>query len=185
MKATAIAEMKKKMDKSLESYAHELAGLRTGRASLTVFDNIKVDYYGTITPLKQLASFSVPESRQIIIQPWDTSQMAAIEKAILASDLGLTPNNDGKVIRINVPQLTEQRRKDIVKVAKRYAEECKISIRNIRRDANEAVKKLEKDKSISQDDLKKAQHEIQELTDKEIAKVDAAFTQKEAEIMEV
>lgn len=185
MKAETIAEMKKKMDKSLEAFTHELAGLRTGRASLTVFDNVKVDYYGTITPLKQLASFSVPESRQIVIQPWDLSQMGAIEKAILSSDLGLTPNNDGKVIRINIPPLTEQRRKEIVKVAKRYAEECKISMRNIRRDANEAVKKLEKDKKVSQDDLKKAQQEIQELTDKEIAKVDTALAQKEAEIMEV
>ncbi len=182
---TEIADMKKRMEKSLEAFAHELAGVRTGRASLAVFDGIKVDYYGTPTPLRQVANFSVPESRTIIIQPWDISQLGGIEKAILASDLGLTPTNDGKVIRINVPALTEERRKDLVKVVKRYAEECKVSIRNIRRDANEAVKKLEKEKKISQDDLKKAQHETQELTDKEIARADAMLAQKEAEIMEV
>lgn len=185
MKSDIIAEMKKRLDKTLETFSHEITGLRTGRASLAVFDGVKVDFYGTLTPIKQVASLSVPESRTIVIQPWDTSQMGAIEKAIMSSDLGFTPSNDGKVIRINVPPLNEQRRKEIVKVAKRFAEDCKVATRNIRRDANEALKKIEKDKKISQDELKKAQHEVQELTDKEIARIDQMLAQKEAEIMEV
>lgn len=185
MKEEIISELKKKMSKSLDAFAHELAGVRTGRASVAVFDNIKADYYGTPTPLKQLANFSIPESRLIIIQPWDVSQLQAIEKAILQSDLGITPTNDGKVIRIAIPQLNEERRKELVKLAKKYAEECRVSLRNLRRDANEAVKKLEKEKKMSQDDLKKAQHEIQDLTDKQIAKTDEVLAKKEAEIMEV
>lgn len=185
MKAEIITDIKKRMEKALEAFNHELAGIRTGRASLGIFDALKVDYYGTPTPIKSIASFSVPESRLIIIQPWDTSQLHTIEKAILTSDLGLTPSNDGKVIRINIPPLTEERRKDLVKLAKKFAEECKVAVRNVRRDANESVKKLEKEKKISQDELKKAQHEIQELTDREIAKVDGLLVQKESEIMEV
>lgn len=184
-KAEIMSEMKKRMDKSLEALTHELSGLRTGRASLAVFDNIKVDYYGTVTPIKGLASFSVPESRQIVIQPWDISQMAAIEKAILASGIGLTPSNDGKVIRISIPPLTEERRKELVKVARKYAEECKVAVRNIRRDAVDAAKKLEKEKRLTQDELKKTQDEVQGFTDKEIARADTLLTQKEAEIMEV
>lgn len=182
---TEIAEMKKRMDKSLEVLTHELSGIRTGRAAIAVFDGVKVDYYGTSTPIKQMANFSVPEPRTIVIQPWDIAQMGAIEKAIMASGIGFTPTNDGKVIRISVPPLTEERRKELVKLAKKYTEECKVSIRNVRRDANEAAKKLEKEKKLSQDDLKKAQHEVQELTDKEIAKADAMFVQKEKDIMEV
>lgn len=185
MKAEIFADLKKKMDRSLDVFTKELSGLRTGRASLAIFDSVKVDYYGNPTPIKQVASLSVPEPRTIIVQPWDVSQISIIEKAIMASGLGLTPSNDGKVIRINIPALNEERRKELVKVAKKFAEECKVSIRNLRRDANEQVKKLEKDKVISQDDLKKAQHEIQEITDKEISKVDSFLKNKEAEIMEV
>lgn len=180
-----FAEMKKSMSKALDVFGHKLAALRTGRASIALLDNIKMDYYGTPTPIKQIATLSVPESRTITIQPWDISQIGMIEKAIMASDLGLTPSNDGKVIRISIPALTEQRRKELVKVAKKEAEECKVAVRNIRRDANEHLKKLEKDKSISQDDLKKLQQEVQDYTDKQIAKTDEMLAHKEAEIMEV
>lgn len=185
MKEEIYSEMKKKMAKSVESLAHELSGLRTGRASIALVDNIKMEYYGNVTPIKQIASISVPESRTITIQPWDTTQIHAIEKAIMTSGIGLTPSSDGKVIRLSIPPLTEERRKDLVKIAKKHAEECRVSIRNIRRDSNEAIKKLEKDKKISQDDLKKAQQEVQEYTDKQIAKVDEILAQKEVEIMEV
>lgn len=180
-----FAEMKKSMSKAIDVFGHKLAALRTGRASIALLDNIKMDYYGTPAPIKQIATLSVPESRTITIQPWDISQIGMIEKAIMASDLGLTPSNDGKVIRISIPALTEQRRKELVKVAKKEAEECKVAVRNIRRDANEHLKKLEKDKSISQDDLKKLQQEVQDYTDKQIAKTDEMLAHKEAEIMEV
>jgi len=185
MTDTIFKEMKDKMDKAIDVFHRELAKLRTGRASLSIFEGVRVDYYGTPTPINQLATMSVPESRLITIQPWDASVLADIEKAIMNSDLGLTPTNDGKLIRISIPQLTEERRKDIVKVAKKVAEECKIAIRNNRRDANESIKKVEKDKAISQDDLKKAQTQIQEITDKYIAKIDDILKHKEKEIMEV
>ena len=178
-------EMKDKMDKAIDVFHRELAKLRTGRASLSILEGVRVDYYGTPTQINQLATMSVPESRLITIQPWDASVLADIEKAIMNSDLGLTPTNDGKLIRISIPQLTEERRKDIVKVAKKVAEECKIAIRNNRRDANESIKKVEKDKAISQDDFKKAQTQIQEITDKYIAKIDDILKHKEKEIMEV
>jgi ribosome recycling factor len=179
------ADIKKRMGKSIETLAHDLSALRTGRASIAILDGVNVDYYGTPTPLKQIASLSAPESRLITVQPWDISQTHAIEKAIMASDLGLTPTSDGKVIRINIPQLTEERRKELVKVARRYAEECKVSVRNIRRDANEELKRLEKDKLMTQDEHKKSQHEVQEITDRHIARIDEVLAQKEAEIMEV
>ncbi len=185
MKEEIFAEMKKRMGKAIEALAHELGALRTGRASIAILDNVKVDFYGNLTPIKGVATLSVPESRTITIQPWDVSQIHAIEKAIMASDLGLTPSNDGKVIRLNFPPLTEERRKEFVKLARKYGEECRVSVRNIRRDSNEALKKLEKDKKISQDDLKKLQHEVQEATDKQISKIDEMLSQKEAEIMEV
>lgn len=178
-------EFKERAAKSLEALHHELDGLRTGRASLSIFDHVKVDYYGTPTPIRQLATFAVPESRLITIQPWDVSQISALEKAIMSSDLGLNPSNDGKIIRINIPQLTEERRKDLVKIAKKYGEESKVSIRNARRDANEAAKKLEKDKAISQDDLKKLEKDIQDLTDRNTKAVDEIVAAKEVEIMEV
>ena len=180
-----LKEMKDKMEKAIDIFHRELAKLRTGRASLSMLDGIKVDYYGTPTLLNQLATMSVPESRLITIQPWDANILSDIEKAIMNSDLGLTPTNDGKLIRISIPQLTEERRKDIVKVAKKVAEECKIAIRNNRRDANEEVKKLEKDKTISQDDSKKKQAQIQEITDKYIVKIDDIWKHREKEIMEV
>lgn len=180
-----ITETKGRMDKALEALTRELAGLRTGRASISIFDHVQVECYGAAMPINQVATLSVPEPRLIIIQPWDATQIQAIEKAIMSSDLGLNPSNDGKVIRINIPQLNEERRKELVKVAKKYGEECKVSIRNARRDANETAKKREKEKDISQDDLKKLQNDIQELTDKEIKRVDEIVQKKEAEIMEV
>lgn len=178
-------ELKDKMDRSIDALHREIAKLRTGRASISMLDGVRVDYYGTMTPLNQLATMSVPESRLITIQPWDAGVLSNIEKAIMNSDLGLTPTNDGKLIRISIPQLTEERRKEIVKTAKKIAEECKIAVRNNRRDANEEIKKLEKDKTISQDDLKKAQTRIQEITDKHIERVDDILKHKEKEIMEV
>ncbi|WKZ31681.1 MAG: ribosome recycling factor [Thermodesulfobacteriota bacterium] len=185
MKEEIFSDLKKRTEKALEALTHELGGLRTGRASLAILDHVKVDYYGTPTPIKQIATLSVPESRTITIQPWDISQLHAIEKAIMTSDLGLTPSSDGKLIRINIPPLTEERRKDLVKLAKKYAEECKIAVRNVRRDANEGLKKLEKDKAISEDDLKKFQKEVQDVTDRQIHRIDEMVVQKEAEIMEV
>ncbi len=178
-------ETRKRMDKARSVLKEEFAKLRTGRASAGLLEGIKVDYYGTPTPINQLATINIPEPRLIVIQPWDVSQIGAIEKAILSSDLGLTPTNDGKIIRISIPQLTEERRKELVKVAKKYAEECRVAIRNIRRDANEKLKKLEKDKLISQDELKKAQQEIQKITDDEIEEINALLEKKEEEIMEV
>ncbi|MBI5886321.1 MAG: ribosome recycling factor [Deltaproteobacteria bacterium] len=185
MKEEIIAELKKKAAKSLESFGHELSGLRTGRASTALLEGIKVDSYGTLMPIRQVGTLSVPDSRTIAIQPWDTSLLHAIEKAIMTSDLGLNPSNDGRVIRIILPPLNEERRRELTKVAKRFAEECKVAVRNIRRDANEAFKKLEKEKTISQDELKKLQHDVQEQTDRQIVKVDEMLAQKEAEIMEV
>ena len=180
-----MVKVKEKMEKAIEALRHELDTLRTGRASVAMLDGVRVDYYGTPTPLNQLASLSVPESRTIVIQPWDVTQVQVIEKAILTSDLGLTPSNDGKVIRINIPQLTEERRKELVKVSGKYAEECKVSIRNARRDAIDEVKKKEKDKDIGQDDRKRAEEEVQKVTDSEIKRVDEIVEAKEAEIMEV
>ncbi|MBI1911625.1 MAG: ribosome recycling factor [Deltaproteobacteria bacterium] len=184
-KDTIFSDMKAGMAKAIDAFIHRLGGLRTGRASTTILDGIKVDYYGTITPLRQIATLNVPESRAITIQPWDISAIHAIEKAIMSSDLGLNPSNDGKVIRISIPQLTEERRKDLVKVARKEGEECKVAIRNIRREANEELKKLEKEKVMSEDEHKKAQHEVQDYTDKQIKRVDELLAKKEAEIMEV
>lgn len=178
-------ELNDKMDKSIDALHREIAKLRTGRASLSMLEGIRVDYYGTPTPINQLATMSIPESRLITIQPWDAGVLSDIEKAVMNSDMGLTPTNDGKLIRISIPQLTEERRKEIVKTAKKNAEECKVAIRNNRRDANESIKKLEKDKTISQDDMKKSQTKIQEITDKYIDRVDDILKHKEKEIMEV
>lgn len=178
-------EMRKKMAKAIEVFGAELGGLRTGRASTALLDGVKLDYYGTPTPIKQIANLSVPESRTIIIQPWDISQLHAIEKAIQTSDLGLNPSNDGKVIRINLPHLTEERRKELVKIARKFGEETKVAVRNVRRDSNESLKKLEKEKTITQDDLKKLEKEVQDFTDKQISRIDELLAHKEAEIMEV
>lgn len=185
MEDTILKELKDKIEKAIEVFHHELARLRTGRASLSMLDGIKVDYYGTPTLLNQLATMSIPEGRLITIQPWDISVLAEMEKAIKMSDLGLNPTNDGKLIRISIPTLTEERRKEIVKMAKKISEECKITIRNNRRDANDTFKKLEKDKTISQDDLKKQQGQVQDITDRYINKVDDIIKHKETEIMEL
>lgn len=174
-----------RMDKAIESLKKDIAGIRTGRASLGIFEGITVDYYGTPTPINQVATMSVPESRLIIIQPWDPKMIAEIEKAILKSDLGLNPSNDGKIIRIAIPPLTEERRKQIIKQVHKRVEEAKIAVRNIRRDSNDEVKKLEKEKKMSEDDAKKTLEEIQKLTDSYIKRTDEINSHKEKELMEV
>lgn len=184
-KDTVLLEAEERMEKALMSLDKDFTKLRTGRASATLVDGVKVDYYGTPTPLGQMASVSVPDSRTITIQPWDKGGFASVEKAILKSDLGLTPVNDGKIIRISIPALTEERRKDLVKVSRKYTEEAKIAVRNVRRDANEQLKKLEKDKSLSEDALKKATEEVQKLTDKFVADTDKRCLAKEKEIMDI
>ena len=173
------------MDKTIDILKKDLASIRTGRASIAVFDGIMVDYFGTPTPLNHVATLSVPESRLITIQPWDPKTIPDIERAIQKSDLGLNPNNDGKMIRIAVPQLTEERRKEIVKHVYKRGEESKISLRNIRRDGNEEMKKIEKEKHMSEDETKRAIEEIQKLTDAYIKKVDEIISHKEDELMEV
>lgn len=174
-----------RMSRTIEALRKDFASIRTGRASLALLDGIIVNYYNTPTPLQQLASLSIPESRQIAIHPWDQKVIPDVEKAILKSDLGLTPMNDGKMIRMNIPPLTEERRKQLVKMVRKKAEEAKVSIRNIRRDTNEELRKLEKEKHISEDVVKKSQDEIQKLTDSFITKVDEVLLNKEKEIMEV
>jgi ribosome recycling factor len=173
------------MKKALASLERDFAKLRTGRASTALVEDVMVDYYGTPTPLKQLASIAVPDSRSITIQPWDRGAFAPAEKAIISSDLGLNPVNDGKLLRINIPPLTEERRKDLVKLAKKYSEDCKIAIRNVRRDANESLKKLEKDKDISEDDQRRGQEEIQKITNAMVEEADKLLKAKDAEIMEL
>jgi ribosome recycling factor len=185
MEKALRAKATERMEGAIDALKKEFGSVRTGRASLSLLDGIMVDYYGTLTPLQQLASLSVPESRQIAIQPWEQRIIPEIEKAIMKSDLGLTPSNDGKFIRIGIPPLTEERRKQLVKVVKKRAEEAKIAIRNIRRDSNEELKKLEKEKHLSEDDAKKSHDEIQKITDSYIAKVDEVLKHKENEIMEV
>ncbi len=178
-------ESDEKMNKVIAAFQRDMAGLRAGRANPSLLDRIEVDYYGTQTPLNQLAGISAPEPRLLVIQPWDKNAMSEIEKAILKSDLGLTPNNDGSVIRLAIPQLTEERRKELVKFVRKKSEESKVSIRNIRRDANESVKNLEKSSEISEDEYRRAQDSIQELTDEKINKIDEIIETKEKEIMEV
>ncbi len=180
-----IDDLKERMHKALQSLERDFTKLRTGRASTSLVEDLKVEYYGTPTPLPQIASVSVPDSRTITIQPWDRNAFSEIEKAILKSDLGLTPINDGKLIRISIPALTEERRKDLVKVARKYTEEAKIAIRNIRREGNDALKKKKNDKQLTEDEQHKGQEEIQKLTDAQIGKVDAIFAEKEKEIMEI
>ena len=177
-------ETKESMGKSVEALKNELKRLRTGRASLAILDGIKVDYYGTLTPLNQMATLAVPESRLITLQPWDASVIKDIEKAILKSDLGLTPSSDGKIIRISIPQLTEDRRKELVKVVHKVCEEHKVSIRNFRRDSNDLMKSMKKEGEISEDVAFKAQDRIQKITDEHIKLIDECFTEKEKEILE-
>jgi ribosome recycling factor len=172
------------MKRTTEATLKEFNSVRTGRASLALLDGIQVDYHGTVMPLNQVASLAVPERRLITIQPWDASLIAAIEKAIQKSDLGITPTNDGKVIRLAVPPLTEERRRDLVKVVRKMAEEGRVTIRNLRRDANEALKKLEKNRRVSEDELRKGMDQVQELTNRMIKGLDELLEKKEKEIME-
>jgi len=179
------AHLKTKMDKAVSDLQHEMASIRTGRASVSILDQIRVDYYGTPTPLNQLANLHVPEPSLITIQPWDVSQIGPIEKAIRISDLGLNPANDGKIIRLPIPPLTEERRKELVKKLHGAAEHHRVSVRNVRRDGNESVKKLLKDKKITEDEEKRAHEEIQKLTDGYMGKIDLAAKTKEKEILEI
>ncbi|MFO7839211.1 MAG: ribosome recycling factor [Desulfosalsimonadaceae bacterium] len=178
-------EAKEKMDKSVNALKAELKKIRTGRASLSLLDDIRVEYYGTMTPLNQLATLSVPESRLITIQPWDVSSVNSIEKAILKSNLGLTPSSDGKIIRITIPPLTEDRRKDIVKQVNKMCEDYRVAVRNVRREANDTLKQLKKDGDASEDDVFKAQEDIQKLTDEHIKEIDSIYKDKEKEILEL
>ena len=174
-----------KMEAALEHLKHELAGLRTGRASVALLDGIRVDYYGTMTPLKQVANLSTPEARLITVQPWEPQLIKEIEKAISASGLGITPSNDGKVIRIPIPPLTEERRKELTKICKKHGEDTKVHVRGFRRDANEELKKLQKDAKLTEDELRKGEAEIQKLTDQYIQKIDDVIKKKEYDILEV
>jgi ribosome recycling factor len=179
-----LQESRDRMGKTILALENELKRIRTGRASASVLDGIKLDYYGTPTPLNQAATIAVPESRLITIQPWDVTIIKDIERAILKSDIGLTPSNDGKLIRIAVPPLSEERRKDLVKLVHKSCEEHKVAVRNIRRDSNELIKGFKKDGDISEDDAFKAQDRIQKVTDEYIAKVDEVYKAKEKEILE-
>lgn len=180
-----IKDAQHRMDKSLEALRNELAKVRTGKATTALLDGIKVDYYGTMTPLNQVGNVTVLDVHTLAITPWDKSMVQAIDKAILTADLGLNPVSDGTNIKVPIPPLTEERRKDIVKLVKRFGEETKIAIRNVRRDANEHLKKLEKDKKITKDELKDGEDQIQKMTDKHVTLVDDILKHKEKEIMEV
>jgi len=179
------AHAKARMDKVMSGLQHEMASIRTGRASVAIFDNLRVDYYGTPTPLNQVANLHVPEPTLITIQPWDVSQIGAIEKAIRSADMGLNPANDGKIIRVPIPALTEERRKEIVKKLHAVTEEHRVAARNIRRDANEHLKKLAKEKLISEDEEKRALEDVQKTTDAHIAKMDQAAKAKEKDILDI
>ncbi len=185
MEKEAKSKLTDKMDKAIDALKKTLATMRTGRASLSIFDGLMVDYFGTPTPLSHIATLSVPESRLITIQPWDPKVITDIEKAISKSDLGLNPGNDGKLIRIAIPTLTEERRKEIVKQVHKKGEEAKVSMRNIRRESNEEMKKMEKEDHVSEDETKKSIEEIQKITDSYIKKIDDTVAHKEEEVMEV
>ncbi len=178
-------EAEDKMEKSIAAFQRDLSTLRAGRAIPSLLDRIEVDYYGAATPLNQLAGVTAPESRLLVIQPWDKQALPEIERAILKSDLGLTPNSDGSVIRLAIPQLTEERRRELVRYVRKKAEEARVSVRNIRRDANVSIKKLEKESSISEDESRRAQENIQETTNEKIEEIDEILAGKEKEMMEV
>jgi len=180
-----IDQVKEKMGVSVDALKRELVKIRTGRASLALLEGIKVDAYGSMLPIDQVGTLTIPESRMIVIQPWDPQMLAVIEKAILSSDLGLTPANDGKLIRLTIPQLTEERRKELVKQVKKIAEEFKVAVRNVRREANDTLKKMKKDKDISEDDMYRLQEEAQTATDDSIKQIDEIAAGKEKEVMEV
>ena len=177
--------IKDKMDSSINNLKEKFSEVRAGRANPAILNKVKIDYYGTPTPINQVAGVSVPEARMIVIQPWDMSVLKDIEKAILASDIGINPNNDGKIIRLTFPELTEERRKEIVKEIKKLAEECKVAIRNVRRDGMDIAKKLQKDGEMTEDELKQSENKIQELTDKSIEEIDSALANKEKEILSI
>lgn len=180
-----IDKITKKMAVAVEHLKKELVGLRSSRPSLSILDHVHVDYYGTPTPLKQVGTLSMPDSRLITIQPWDPSRIQDVEKAILSSDLGFNPSNDGKVIRIPIPPLSEERRKEIVKVCRKYGEETKIHVRGIRREGNDDLKRRQKDSTITEDDLRRGEAEIQKVTDREIKKIEDLIKKKEGEILEI
>jgi ribosome recycling factor len=178
------SDLRDRMNRAVQTLELDYRRLRTGRASISLVDEIRVDYYGSATPLSQLSTLTVADPRTIVIQPWDTSVVGEVEKAILKSDLGLTPMNDGKAVRINIPPLTAERRRDLVKVVKKKAEESKVAVRNIRRDIIEKTKELKKDKKVSEDEQFRAQDEIQKITDDYVKKIDTIYSTKEKEILE-
>ncbi len=180
-----IEDARRRMDKSVEATQHEFNTVRTGRASAALLDRIQIDYYGTPTPLKQLASINVPEPRMLTIQPFDPSSIKQIERAIMESDLGLTPSNDGKLVRLPIPQLTEERRRELVKVVRHLAEEGRIAIRNVRRDVMHDLKELVRDGDVGDDEERRAEERVQKMTDEHVHRVDELLKKKEAEILEV
>ena len=180
-----LSNIEEKMSKTISVLQEDLSEVRAGRANPAILNKVKIDYYGTPTPINQVAGISVPEARMIVIQPWDVSVLKEIEKAILASDIGINPNNDGKVIRLAFPELTEERRKELVKDIKKMAEECKVAVRNARRDGIDQAKKEQKDGEMTEDELKQAEKQIQELTDKSIEEVDKVLSNKENEILSI
>ena len=180
-----VDQVTTKMEASVDALKRDLVKIRTGRASLALLDGIRVDAYGSKLPVDQVGTMTIPESRMIVIQPWDPQMLAVVEKAILSSDLGLTPANDGKVIRLTIPQLTEERRKELVKQVKKTAEEFKVAVRNVRREANDVLKKMKKDKDISEDDMFRLQEEAQKVTDAFVKQIDEIAAGKEKEVMEV
>lgn len=178
-----LKDIESRMNGTLETLTREFAAVRTGRASTALLESVRVDYYGTPTPVTQTASVSVPDARTLVIQPWEAAQLAAIEKAIMKSDLGLTPINDGKIIRLNLPPLTEERRKQLAKTVHKIAEDARIAVRNIRREANDKLKSMAKDKKVSEDEERRGHDQIQKITDKFIARVDELLKKKEQEIL--
>ncbi|MCR6107037.1 ribosome recycling factor [Salipaludibacillus agaradhaerens] len=185
MSTDILNNAKEKMNKSVESYQRELSTLRAGRANPSLLDKVQVEYYGMMTPLNQLASITVPEGRMLLIQPFDKSSISDIERAIQMADLGLSPSNDGNIIRITIPALTEERRNELVKLVGRYSEEAKVAVRNVRRDANDELKKLQKDGELTEDELRRSQEDVQKLTDNTIKTIDDIAKVKEEEIREV
>jgi ribosome recycling factor len=185
MIADVLADAKQRMQKAIEATKHEFASLRTGRASPALLEQIRVDYYGTLTPVNQLATITVPEPRLLVIQPWDKKLVKDVERAILKSELGLVPSSDGVHVRVPIPSLTEERRKELVKVAHRHAEEGRVAVRNVRREAKEMLEELEEAGEVSEDDAERGLEEVQKLTDKAIADIDALLAAKDKEIMEV
>lgn len=185
MSKEVLRQAKDRMEKSIEAYERELGTLRAGRANPSILDKVQVEYYGMMTPLNQLSSITVPEGRMLLLQPFDKSSISAIEKAIQKADLGLSPNSDGNIIRITIPALTEERRNDLVKLVGRYAEEAKVAVRNVRRDANDELKKKEKDGDLTEDELRRGQDDVQKLTDSTISNIDSISKVKEEDIREI